>query len=124
VDEILKQEFLPEFLNRIDETILFRPLGMEDLKKIVGIQLRRLEAQLAEAGLKVVITDRAKEELANEGFDPAYGARPLKRIIQQRLANGLASALLEGKTASGQTVRIDWNGSDFVFEPEQEAATA
>jgi ATP-dependent Clp protease ATP-binding subunit ClpB len=123
VNEILKREFLPEFLNRIDETILFRPLNIEDLKKIVGIQLRRLEAQLTEAGLKVVITDRAREELASEGFDPAYGARPLKRIIQQRLANGLASALLEGKTAAGQTVRIDWNGSDFVFEPESESVT-
>ncbi len=118
--DVLRQEFLPEFLNRIDETILFHPLAMAELTKIVDIQLRRLEAQMSEAGLSLQISDAAKRQLAEEGFDPAYGARPLKRIIQQRLANSLATALLGGKVGAGQTVAIDWNGSEFTFE----AATA
>src|SRR4029453_3404996 len=79
VMDVLKAEFLPEFLNRIDETIIFHPLGMEELTEIVGIQLRRLKAQLAEAGLTIQVGDEAKRQLAIEGFDPAYGARPLKR---------------------------------------------
>ena len=87
VMQVLKAEFLPEFLNRIDETIIFHPLGMAELAQIVEFQLRRLQVQLAEANLKLQISDEAKLRLAEEGFDPAYGARPLKRVIQQRLAN-------------------------------------
>ena len=101
VMNVLKAEFLPEFLNRIDETIIFHPLGMDELTKIVDIQLRRLQTQLAEAGLTIQVTDEAKQQLAEEGFDPAYGARPLKRVIQQRMANPLASLLLAG--ASGES---------------------
>jgi len=122
VRDVLKAEFLPEFLNRIDETIIFRPLGMDELTKIVDIQLRRLEGQLTEAGLAVCVTDAAKRQLADEGFDPAYGARPLKRIIQQRLANHLATALLDGRIAAGQAVEIDWDGDEFTFHAH--AATA
>src|SRR5262249_36066614 len=77
VNEVLKKEFLPEFLNRIDETILFHPLGMGELTKIVDIQLRRLQGQLSEAGLTLLVSDAAKQRIADEGFDPAYGARPL-----------------------------------------------
>ena len=115
--EILKAEFLPEFLNRIDDTIIFRPLGMRELKKIVEIQLKRLEKQLAEAGLTVRMTDAARAELADEGFDPAYGARPLKRVLQQRIANPLATALLDESIKEGNVV-VDWNGSEFTFRPE------
>jgi ATP-dependent Clp protease ATP-binding subunit ClpB len=97
VMDTLKAEFLPEFLNRIDETIIFHPLGMAELTKIVDIQLRRLQTQLTEAGLTIHVDDEAKRQLADEGFDPAYGARPLKRIIQQRIANPLANFLLEGR---------------------------
>src|SRR5262249_44831784 len=122
VMNILKAEFLPEFLNRIDETIIFHPLGMEELTKIVDIQLRRLQAQLAEAGLTIRVTDEAKRHLANEGFDPTYGARPLKRIIQQRLANPLATKLLEESIAPGATIEIGWDGADFVFQPVGAAA--
>ena len=124
VNEVLKAEFLPEFLNRIDETIIFRPLGLAELKQIVGIQLRRLEGQLSEAGLSVRVTEAAKEQLADEGFDPAYGARPLKRVIQQRLANPLATSLLEGRITQGGTVEIDWNGSEFTFNPAPSVAPA
>jgi ATP-dependent Clp protease ATP-binding subunit ClpB len=116
VMDVLKHEFLPEFLNRIDETIIFRPLSMEHLTKIVEIQLRRLQGQLTEAGLTVKVTDAAKRQLADEGFDPTYGARPLKRIIQQRLANSLATSLLDGSITTGSEVVIDWNGDEFTFE--------
>jgi ATP-dependent Clp protease ATP-binding subunit ClpB len=117
VMEVLRAEFLPEFLNRIDETIIFHPLGREELTRIVDIQIRRLRAQLAEAELTFLITDAAKERLAEEGFDPVYGARPLKRVIQQRLANPLATALLEGRINAGDTVSIDWDGHQFTFTP-------
>jgi ATP-dependent Clp protease ATP-binding subunit ClpB len=119
VQEVLKQEFLPEFLNRIDETILFHPLGMGELTKIVSIQLRRLESQMAEAGISIRVSDLAKQKLAEEGFDPAFGARPLKRVIQQRLANPLATALLSGRVGGekGGTVEVDWDGSEFTFTP-------
>jgi ATP-dependent Clp protease ATP-binding subunit ClpB len=117
IQDVLKAAFLPEFLNRIDETIIFRPLGMHELTQIVDIQLRRLQGQLAEAGLTLRITDAAKARLAEEGFDPAFGARPLKRVIQQRLANPLATALLEQKVAEGDVVEIGWDGHDFTFTP-------
>jgi ATP-dependent Clp protease ATP-binding subunit ClpB len=122
VNDVLKREFLPEFLNRIDDTIIFRPLGMNELTKIVDIQLRRLQAQLTEAGLTVRVTDAAKTQLADEGFDPTYGARPLKRIIQQRLANSLATALLDGSIAAGSETVIDWDGSEFTFQTPAPAA--
>jgi ATP-dependent Clp protease ATP-binding subunit ClpB len=122
VMDVLKHEFLPEFLNRIDETIIFKPLGMDELTRIVEIQLRRLQAQLAEAGLTIKVTDAAKRQLADEGFDPTYGARPLKRIIQQRLANSLATKLLDGSIANGSEVVIDWDGSEFTFHSPAPAA--
>jgi ATP-dependent Clp protease ATP-binding subunit ClpB len=115
--EILKAEFLPEFLNRIDETIIFHPLGREELTQIVDIQLRKLDGQMAEAGLTIRVTDEAKRQLAEEGFDPTYGARPLKRVLQQRLANPLASALIDGRVGPGSTVEIGWDGQEFTFSP-------
>ncbi len=115
VMDVLKAEFLPEFLNRIDETIIFHPLRMQELTKIVGIQLKKLEAQMTEAGLTVRVTEAARTQLADEGFDPAYGARPLKRLIQQRIANPMASALLESRFPPGSTVEVDWDGSEFQF---------
>ncbi len=124
VQDVLRREFLPEFLNRIDETIIFHPLTMKELTKIVEIQLRRLQAQMSEAGLTIELSDAAKAQLAEEGFDPAYGARPLKRVIQQRLANPLATALLGG-TVGGDgrsTVLIDWDGSEFTFRAGEPAS--
>jgi ATP-dependent Clp protease ATP-binding subunit ClpB len=117
VQEVLRREFLPEFLNRIDETIIFRPLGRQELGQIVGLQLKRLEKQLAEANLSVRITDRAKEQLGDEGFDPTYGARPLKRVIQQRLSNPLARALLDQSVSLADVVEIDYDGKEFTFTP-------
>ncbi len=117
VMDVVKSEFLPEFLNRIDETIIFHPLRMEELTKIVDIQLRRFEAQLTEAGITLRLTDEARRQLAEEAFDPAYGARPLKRTIQQRIANPLASSLLAGSTGESGIVEVGWTGSDFTFTP-------
>jgi ATP-dependent Clp protease ATP-binding subunit ClpB len=124
VMDVLKAEFLPEFLNRIDDTIIFHPLGMAELTRIVDIQLKRLEGQLTEAGITIKVTDAAKKRLAEEGFDPVYGARPLKRVIQQRLGNRLASEILEGRIAQSGSVEVDWDGNDFTFtavEAEQPA---
>ncbi len=117
VQNMLRGAFLPEFLNRIDETIIFHPLGRAEIAQIVGIQLKRLERQLAEAELTLDITDEARNRLVEEGFDPAYGARPLKRVIQQRLANPLATALLKQAINPGDRVRIGWNGTEFDFQP-------
>ena len=97
--------------------------GWTELTKIVDIQLRRLQTQLAEAGLTIRVTDEAKRQLADEGFDPAYGARPLKRIIQQRLANPLANFLLEGRNLANGVIEVGWDGDDFTFTPaDAEAA--
>jgi len=122
VDKVLRAEFLPEFLNRIDETIVFHPLRMEELTKIVDIQLRRLVGQLTEAGVTAHVTDAAKRQLAAEGFDPSYGARPLKRVIQQRLANPLASEILAGDVGDASVVEVDWSGDRFTFRPTGSAA--
>jgi ATP-dependent Clp protease ATP-binding subunit ClpB len=117
IQNMLRGVFLPEFLNRIDETIIFHPLGRNEIKQIVDIQLKRLQTQLAEAELTLKISAAARERLAEEGFDPAYGARPLKRTIQQRLANSLATAVLEQKVSASDVVEIDWNGHEFTFRP-------
>ena len=122
VQNLLRGAFLPEFLNRIDETIIFHPLGRDEIKQIVGIQLRRLERQLAEAELTLKISDEAKDRLAEEGFDPAYGARPLKRVIQQRLANPLATALLEQKINPSRRGRDRLERPRFHVQAGQAAA--
>ncbi|MEW5931376.1 MAG: ATP-dependent chaperone ClpB [Gemmatimonadota bacterium] len=103
----LRRAFRPEFLNRVDDIIVFRPLGMEDLTHIVEIQLRQLERLLADRKLALRITDAAKELIADEGYDPAYGARPLKRAIQRLLQNPLAIRVLEGEFEEGDTVVVD-----------------
>ncbi|WP_425615775.1 ATP-dependent chaperone ClpB [Anatilimnocola sp. NA78] len=117
VKEALQAKFAPEFLNRIDETIVFHPLTREDLSRIVEIQLGRLRGMLAQQEIAFEISDAAKEELAREGFDPVYGARPLKRVIQQRLQNPLATELLRGSIPEKTGVRIDFRNDDFVVEP-------
>ena len=112
----LKSYFKPEFLNRIDETIIFHTLKHEHLEKIVEIQLAYLKQRLKDRHLDVTFTDAAKQQLMDEGYDPAYGARPLKRVIQQRLENPLATEILAGKFNEGDAVNIDTDGRAFVFE--------
>jgi len=112
----LKGRFLPEFLNRIDDTIVFHPLDRSQIRRIVELQVVHLAKLLEQNGLQLVITDRACDHLAEEGYDPMYGARPLRRVIQQRLQNPLATELLKGAYAEGSCVRVDWDGSVFTFE--------
>ncbi|HVT79545.1 MAG TPA: ATP-dependent chaperone ClpB [Phycisphaerae bacterium] len=107
VRAMLKEHFRPEFLNRIDEIVTFHSLGKEHLKQIVEIQLRGLENRLKTRGLHLVITDSAKAQLAERGYDPTFGARPLKREIQQEIENPLATHILDGEFAEGDTVEID-----------------
>ncbi|HIJ67306.1 MAG TPA: ATP-dependent chaperone ClpB [Planctomycetes bacterium] len=116
VTEALKKYFRPEFLNRIDETIVFHLLTQDDLKKIVDIQLGCLTDRLKERHLSVKFTDNARKQLMDEGYDIAYGARPLKRTIQQRLENRLAAELLAGKFADGDKIKIDADAHRFIFE--------
>jgi len=114
--EALRAHFRPEFLNRVDDTVLFRPLSKADLERIVDLQLARLGALLAEKKLALDITPAAKRALVAEGYDPVFGARPLKRVIQRRLQNPLALAVLEGRFTEGQTVRVDTAaGGELVF---------
>jgi ATP-dependent Clp protease ATP-binding subunit ClpB len=116
VREVLRKYFKPEFLNRIDESIVFKMLSKEDLKKIVEIQLAHLAGRLHDRHINVEFTDNAKKQLMDEGYDAAFGARPLKRTIQQRLENKLAAELLEGKFAQGDTIRIDADAHSFTFK--------
>jgi len=116
VKDALKQLFKPEFLNRIDEIIVFHMLGKEDLRKIVDIQLDYLAERLDSRNIHVEFTDGAREQIMDEGYDPAFGARPLKRTIQQQLENPLAGELLAGKFADGDTIKIDSDARKFTFE--------
>jgi ATP-dependent Clp protease ATP-binding subunit ClpB len=111
----MRDHFRPEFLNRIDEIVEFRPLSREQLGEIVDLQLERLRERLAERGLSLELTDAAKEALGEAGWDPTYGARPLKRAIQRLLENPLALRLLEGDFGEGDTIRVDAQNGDLVF---------
>ena len=107
VMETLKEHFKPEFLNRIDETIIFHSLPLEQIKKIVDIQIRDLQKRLEDRHITLQIGDRAREYLAREGYDPQFGARPLKRTLQRKVQDPLALMLLEGKSAEGDTVLVE-----------------
>ncbi|HET9322904.1 MAG TPA: AAA family ATPase, partial [Gaiellaceae bacterium] len=122
--EAMRDVFRPEFLNRIDEIIEFRPLTREQLGEIVELQLRRLRDRLAERGLELVLTDEAKELVAEAGWDPTYGARPLKRALQRLVENPLALRLLEGEFAEGDTVRVDADDGELVFVKAEAAEPA
>ncbi len=116
VQEALRQTFRPEFLNRIDEVVIFQQLTRAQLADIVEIQLGRLRKRLAERHLTLELTDRAKEFLADEGWDPVYGARPLKRTIQRRIMDPLSLALLEGEFRDGDTILADVADGKLVFK--------
>jgi ATP-dependent Clp protease ATP-binding subunit ClpB len=116
VMEELDRIFRPEFLNRIDEIILFRSLTKEDLRKIVDIQMRRLRALLDDRKMGLELTDAARRHLAEAGYDPVYGARPLKRVIQREVQDPLALSLLRGKFDEGDTVRVDASDDHITFE--------
>jgi ATP-dependent Clp protease ATP-binding subunit ClpB len=122
VMEELDRTFRPEFLNRIDEIILFRGLTKEDLLRIVDIQTRRLRHLLSERNIELELTDAARQHLADAGYDPVYGARPLKRVIQREIQDPLALALLEGAFAEGDMVRVDASSGRVTFEKADAAS--
>jgi ATP-dependent Clp protease ATP-binding subunit ClpB len=122
--ESLREHFRPEFLNRIDEIVEFKALSRDQIAKIVEHQLMRLRDRLAERRIAIELTDAAKETLAEAGWDPAYGARPLKRAIQRLVENPLALRLLEGEFGDGDTIRIDAQEGEIVFEKAAAQETA
>jgi len=119
IGDLLKRTFRPEFLNRVDETVTFHRLGLVQIKQIVGIQLAHLQRRLTTRKLELSVTDRAKEYLAREGFDPVYGARPLKRAIQRLVQDPLARRLLDGEFQEGDQVLVDLQGGEIVLSREE-----
>ncbi|MEX2237908.1 MAG: AAA family ATPase, partial [Dehalococcoidia bacterium] len=117
VEEALREFFRPEFLNRIDEIIVFDPLTEEDLAQIVELLVREELSRLADRGLRIELTEEARAALVKEGYDPVYGARPLRRVLQRRIENPLARELLAGRFAEGDTVVVDYADDAYTFEP-------
>jgi ATP-dependent Clp protease ATP-binding subunit ClpB len=120
VIEALRGHFRPEFLNRVDETIIFDRLDETDIKAIVKLQLNRVVKRIEDKGLAIDLSAEAIDQLATEGYEPAYGARPLKRVIQQRLLDPLSLDLLEGKFKEGDTIHVTLDSGSFVFRNEPE----
>jgi ATP-dependent Clp protease ATP-binding subunit ClpB len=126
--ESLRGLFRPEFINRLDEIVVYRRLGREQIRSIVDIQLELLQSRLARRDLHIELSDAAKDYLGNVGWDPQYGARPLKRAIQRHLEDALAGEILGGKLAPGDTIRVDVAGGELSFQvrkppaPESRAA--
>jgi ATP-dependent Clp protease ATP-binding subunit ClpB len=113
---VVQAHFRPEFINRLDDIVVFHPLDKAQIKSIARIQLSGLEKRLAERGLKIELSDRALELLGNVGFDPVYGARPLKRAIQSQLENPLAQQILSGQFLSGDTINVGAEGGHLTFQ--------
>jgi ATP-dependent Clp protease ATP-binding subunit ClpB len=124
VTQELRLHFKPEFLNRIDDIVIFHQLTREQIVQIIDVQLERLRAMLTERGITLVLDDSARQLLAREGYDPQYGARPLKRAIQTLIQNPLAVKLLRGEIAPGQTITVSANGDQLEFKTEAAAAAA
>ncbi|MCX7824748.1 MAG: AAA family ATPase, partial [Verrucomicrobiae bacterium] len=111
----MRRHFRPEFLNRVDETLVFHALTREDLVKIVDIQLARFLARLADRRITLEVTPKARQHLAEVGYDPVYGARPLKRTIQRELETPLSKKLLAGEVSDGAHVRVDYKDGELVW---------
>lgn len=116
VEQELKAHFKPEFLNRVDEVIIFNPLSKEHIRDIIVLQLRQLAERLAGRGIRLDLTRRALEFLMKEGYDPQFGARPLKRAIQRHILNPLSVKLLSGEIAEEREVKVDSDGEGIVFK--------
>jgi ATP-dependent Clp protease ATP-binding subunit ClpB len=115
MSEAMRRTFRPEFLNRIDETVIFKRLDEEQLVRIVEIQLGNLRSTLAERKLELELGEEAARQLAREGYDPVFGARPLKRLIQRKVQDKLARGLLEGRFPEGSRIRGELQGGEIVF---------
>jgi len=122
--EVLRRAFRPEFLNRVDEVVVFRPLDKEQIARIVDIQLKRVEKLLADRDIRLEVKPGAREFLAEAGWDPAYGARPLKRTIQRELQDPLAMKILQGELLTGMTVRVDRGKEGLTFTPAAKGKAA
>jgi len=120
----VETHFKPEFINRVDDIVEFQPLSREQLTAIVDLQVARLVGRVSERGVTVELTDGARTLLGDMGYDPTYGARPLKRVIQKHLVNPLAVGLLQGDYAAGDTVTVDAADGELRFERAQQAAAA
>src|SRR5205814_3009377 len=119
VMDALREHFRPEFLNRVDEIIFFHSLSREHMKRIIDIQLAGLTKRLEERKIHVTLTDAAKEQLVREGYDPAYGARPLKRAIQRQVLDPLALRVLEGEFSDGDTIPVDGGADSLTFTKQE-----
>jgi len=124
VTDVLREHFKPEFLNRIDDIVIFHRLSREQIVKIIDVQLERLRHMLGERNIAIVLEDSARELLAREGYDPSFGARPLKRAIQTMIQNPLAMKLLRGEILSGQTVTVSAEDGEMKFATDKAAAAA
>ena len=114
----LKKAFRPEFLNRIDATVVFHPLNKEHIRKIVDLMLNTVSERLAERGMKLEVTNAAKDFLGEKGYDEVFGARPLRRVIQDMVEDRLSEGLLSGKFQSGDTVIVDLKEGEIVVHPQ------
>jgi ATP-dependent Clp protease ATP-binding subunit ClpB len=124
IEEVLAATFKPEFLNRIDDTVIFHRLSREEIGRIVDLQVELLARRVSERGIEIDLTDDARTLLGNLGYDPTYGARPLKRVIQRQLVDKLALKLLEGEFSEGDVVRVDAADGELGFERVEALATA
>jgi len=122
--EALRQQFRPEFLNRVDEIVVFHALSRAELKQIVDIQLGRLRQRLAERKIDLELTDAAQEHFASAGYDPVYGARPLKRLLQKEIETTLGRKILAGEVPDGSHVVVDWNGHELAISATRPATAA
>jgi len=122
--DALRAHFRPEFLNRVDDIIIFHPLGREHIEQIIDIQLKGLMKRLAERKIVVELTPAAKAQLIEEGYDPVYGARPLKRVIQRRILDPLAMRVLQGDFREGDVIHVDAVGGELQFSRQAPAAAA
>lgn len=111
---MLRQTIRPEFLNRIDEIIVFKPLNQNDIRQVVSIQLRRVQTMLQQKGISIEVTDEAKDWIAKLGYDPTFGARPLKRVIQKHIVNPLSQRILKGEIEEGQTVEVGLDKAGLI----------
>jgi ATP-dependent Clp protease ATP-binding subunit ClpB len=120
----LRAHFRPEFLNRVDDIVLFKPLTLSEIKKIVDLLLNLLRSRLAERHIEIELTDAAKEFVAHEGYDPVYGARPLKRFIQRHVETALSRKLISGEISDNSRIIVDLKKGELVFETSKSKSKA
>ena len=123
MNDALRATFKPEFLNRIDDIVVFHPLGLDDIEKIVNIQLKGVRERLGKERISLELTDGAIQALALDGLDPVYGARPLKRLIQRQVVDKVANLIIAGELNEGDTVRVDVTDSNRFFAERDEEAS-